>query len=63
MSTSTTRYEEKTPEGGVIRMQQWPEGYELWYHGMCVWRSWKEEYHVHSVTTRGNYEQRIKDNA
>ena len=32
-------YEEKTPEGGVIRLEKWPEGYELWYHGMRVWKS------------------------
>jgi hypothetical protein len=32
-------FEEKTPENGVIRLEKWPEGYELWYHGRRVWKS------------------------
>ena len=30
-----------TPDGGVIRLSQWPEGFVLWYHGEIVWRSWE----------------------
>ena len=30
----------ETPDGGVIRLSQWPEGFVLWYHGQIVWRSW-----------------------
>lgn len=37
-----TLYHTTTPDDGVIRLMQWPEGYELWYHGSCAWRSWKE---------------------
>lgn len=33
-------HRETTPEGGVIRLSKWPEGYVLWYHGEIVWRSW-----------------------
>lgn len=33
-------YSEETPQGGVIRIAKWPEGYVLWYHGQIVWRSW-----------------------
>ncbi|WP_206120424.1 hypothetical protein [Rhizobium laguerreae] len=33
-------HSEGTPEGGVIRLSKWPEGYVLWYHGQIVWRSW-----------------------
>lgn len=32
--------EDQTPEGGVIRLSRWPEGYVLWYHGAIVWKSW-----------------------
>jgi hypothetical protein len=28
-----------TPEDGVIRLERWPEGYVLWYHGEIVWKS------------------------
>lgn len=33
-------HSEETPEGGVVRLSKWPEGYVLWYHGEIVWRSW-----------------------
>lgn len=33
-------HSEPTPEGGVIRLAKWPEGYVLWFHGEIVWRSW-----------------------
>jgi hypothetical protein len=36
-------YDEPTPEGGVIRLAKWPEGYVLWHHGEIVWRSWQKE--------------------
>ncbi|HYC66656.1 hypothetical protein [Brevundimonas sp.] len=32
----------ETPDGGVVRLSQWPEGFVLWYHGEIVWRSWRE---------------------
>ena len=35
-----TQYKETTPDGGLIRLAKWPEGYVLWYHGEIVWRSW-----------------------
>lgn len=34
-------YSEPTPEGGVIRLAKWPEGYVLWHHGSIVWRSFR----------------------
>ena len=37
-----TLHSETTPEGGVIRLSKWPEGYVLWYHGKIVFRSWTE---------------------
>lgn len=30
---------ETTHEDGIIRLQKWPEGHVLWYHGEIVWRS------------------------
>jgi hypothetical protein len=38
------------PEGGVIRLAKWPEGYVLWYHGEIVWRSWLNKPQHISVT-------------
>lgn len=32
-------YQEKTKSDGVVRLMKYPEGYQLWYHGECVWRS------------------------
>lgn len=32
-------FEEPTQRGGVIRLEKWPEGYVLWYHGAIVWSS------------------------
>lgn len=33
---------ETTDEGGIIRLEYWPmDGYVLWYHGRCVWKSWE----------------------
>src|SRR6476659_8003795 len=34
------KYKESTAEGGVIRLEKWPEGYVLWDHGKIVWKSW-----------------------
>lgn len=39
--TQGTIYSERTPDDGVIRLEKWPEGYELWYHGEIVWRSYE----------------------
>lgn len=36
-----TLFRERTPQDGVIRLQHWPEGYVLWYHGKAVWKSWE----------------------
>ena len=36
----STLYSETTPEGGVLRLSKWPEGYVLWHHGKIVFRSW-----------------------
>lgn len=33
---------ETTPEDGVIKLEYWPEGYVLWYHGEIVWKSWEK---------------------
>jgi len=30
-----------TPQGGILRLERWPEGFVLWHHGEIVWRSWK----------------------
>ena len=30
-----------TPEGGMIKLELWPEGYVLWYHGQIAWKSWE----------------------
>lgn len=38
-----THYEGRTPDDGVIRLSQWPEGYILYYHGVAVWRSWTSD--------------------
>ena len=35
-----TRWSDETPEGAVIRIEQWPEGYILWYHGEIAWKSY-----------------------
>lgn len=42
--TSETRslVSAETPEGGFIRLAQWPEGFVLWYHGEIVWKSWEK---------------------
>jgi hypothetical protein len=32
-------FEEKTPDDGIIRLEKYPEGYQLWYHGKIVWKS------------------------
>lgn len=34
-------YEETTPEGGIIRLSRWPEGYVLGYDGKIEWKSWE----------------------
>ncbi|WP_018900446.1 hypothetical protein [Rhizobium sp. 2MFCol3.1] len=34
-------YSEETPEGSVVRLSKWPEGYVLWWDGRIAWRSWK----------------------
>lgn len=33
-------YSEETPDGGIIRLARWPEGYVLWHHGEIVWKEW-----------------------
>lgn len=33
-------FEQTTPEGGVIRLELWPEGFVLWFHGEIAWTSW-----------------------
>lgn len=40
MAETISLYHEKTPEGGILRLSKWPEGYVLWHHGKIVWRSW-----------------------
>ena len=30
----------RTPEDGIIKLELWPEGFVLWYHGEIVWKSW-----------------------
>lgn len=42
MTDVSSLHKEETPEGGVIRLEKWPEGYVLWYHGKIVFRSWAE---------------------
>jgi hypothetical protein len=37
---SATLFRQRTPGDGVIRLEKWPEGYILWYHGEIVWRSY-----------------------
>ena len=39
----TICHEQYTPEGGIIRLSRWPEGYVLWYNGRIVWRSWQQD--------------------
>lgn len=34
---------ETTHEDGIVRLEKWPEGHVLWYHGGIVWRSWLKE--------------------
>ncbi|MGV1951673.1 hypothetical protein ACQZ44_12655 [Agrobacterium vitis] len=41
-SEVSSLHKEVTPEGGVIRLEKWPEGYALWYNGKIVFRSWCE---------------------
>lgn len=36
-------FEQKTPDDGVIRLEKWPEGYMLWYHGEVAWKSSPEK--------------------
>ncbi len=38
--SDSTLFKEATPDGGVIRLAKWPEGYVLWFHGEIVWRTW-----------------------
>jgi hypothetical protein len=45
-----TLHSEATPEGGVIRLAKWPEGYVLWHHGEIAWRSWMNKSQQISVT-------------
>jgi hypothetical protein len=34
---------EVTPEDGLIKLERWPEGYVLWYHGEIAWKSWEAD--------------------
>jgi len=34
--------EKTTSERGVVRLEEWDEGFVLWYHGQIVWKSWKD---------------------
>lgn len=45
-----TLHSEATPEGGVISLCKWPEGYVLWHHGEIAWRSWLNKPQQISVT-------------
>lgn len=38
--SSDCLFKQATPDGGIIRLAKWPEGYVLWHHGSIVWRSW-----------------------
>lgn len=37
---TVTYFSAETPEGGIIKLCKWPEGYVLWYHGEIAWKSW-----------------------
>jgi hypothetical protein len=36
-------FKDHTPDGGMIRLEHWPEGYVLWWHGRIQFRSWTVE--------------------
>lgn len=33
--------EKATTQRGLIRLEEWPEGFVLWFHGEIVWMSWQ----------------------
>lgn len=46
-------YEQRTRDDGVIRLEEWEEGYALWYHGQIVWKSnWPDLEHMHDTLQR-----------
>lgn len=40
LSEGETIFYDDTPEGGMIMLAHWPEGFVLRYDGEIVWRSW-----------------------
>ena len=44
--------QETTPDEGLIRLEYWPEGYILWYHGEAVWRSWRKAETVSKIVLK-----------
>lgn len=50
MAEFTTHFQLRKDDGGIIRVEQWPEGFVLWFDGQIVWKEWQKKSDKQTVT-------------
>lgn len=43
VQSDPTKWQDRTPEFGVVQVEHWPEGICLWVGGKIRWRSWRDQ--------------------